>query len=265
MRIIRSHVDQPLAVGQRITLPEDSSLHLLRVLRLEPGDAVTLFNGDGFDYTARLLTAAKRGAEAEITGREPVPRESPLRITLVQGVARGEKMDLVLQKATELGVDAFSPVITERTEVKLDADRAEKRMAHWRGVVAAACEQSGRAVLPRLSEPKALSAYAGAETADIKLVLDPSGKRSRWWWARRAACPSGTWRRCAQRASAASGWGRASCARKRRGWRRWRRCRPFTATCGADRARRIRRPCRPSPSGSAAPGSSGRAPTPGRR
>lgn len=175
MRIIRSHVDQPLAVGQRITLPEDSSLHLLRVLRLEPGDAVTLFNGDGHDYTARLLTAAKRGAEAEITGREPVPRESPLRITLVQGVARGEKMDLVLQKATELGVDAFTPVVTERTEVKLDAERAEKRMAHWRGVVAAACEQSGRAVLPRLSQPAALSAYAGAETADIKLVLDPKG------------------------------------------------------------------------------------------
>ena len=175
MRIIRSHVDQPLAVGQRITLPEDSSLHLLRVLRLEPGDAVTLFNGDGHDYTARLLTAAKRGAEAEITGREPVPRESPLRITLVQGVARGEKMDLVLQKATELGVDAFTPVVTERTEVKLDAERAEKRMAHWRGVVAAACEQSGRAVLPRLSQPTALSAYAGAETADIKLVLDPNG------------------------------------------------------------------------------------------
>lgn len=175
MRIIRSHVDQPLAVGQRITLPEDSSLHLLRVLRLEPGDAVTLFNGDGHDYTARLLTAAKRGAEAEITGREPVPRESPLRLTLVQGVARGEKMDLVLQKATELGVDAFTPVVTERTEVKLDAERAEKRMAHWRGVVAAACEQSGRAVLPRLSQPTALSTYAGAETADIKLVLDPNG------------------------------------------------------------------------------------------
>ena len=175
MRIIRSHVDQPLAVGQRITLPEDSSLHLLRVLRLEPGDAVTLFNGDGHDYTARLLTAAKRGAEAEITGRDPVPRESPLRITLVQGVARGEKMDLVLQKATELGVDGFTPVVTERTEVKLDAERAEKRMAHWRGVVAAACEQSGRAVLPRLVQPTALANYAGAETADIKLVLDPQG------------------------------------------------------------------------------------------
>ncbi len=175
MRIIRSHVDQPLAVGQRITLPEDSSQHLLRVLRLEPGDAVTLFNGDGHDYTARLLTAAKRGAEAEITGCAPVPRESPLRITLVQGVARGEKMDLVLQKASELGVHGFTPVVTERTEVKLDAERAEKRMAHWRGVVAAACEQSGRAVLPRLVQPTALSSYAGAETADIKLVLDPNG------------------------------------------------------------------------------------------
>lgn len=175
MRNIRSYVDQPLAVGQRITLPEDSSAHLLRVLRLAPGDVVTLFNGDGHDYSARLLTAAKRGAEAEITGRQPVPRESPLRITLVQGVARGEKMDLVLQKATELGVDAFTPVVTERTEVRLDAERAGKRMAHWRGVVAAACEQSGRAVLPRLSQPTALSAYAGDEQADIKLVLDPTG------------------------------------------------------------------------------------------
>ena len=178
MRIIRSHVDQPLAVGQRITLPEDSTAHLVRVLRLAPGDAVTLFNGDGFDYTARLLTAAKRGAEAEVTGRAAVPRESPLHITLVQGVARGEKMDLVLQKATELGVDAFTPVLTERTEVKLDAERAGKRMAHWRGVVAAACEQSGRAVLPRLAEPVALSSYAGAETAPIKLVLDPGGDLS---------------------------------------------------------------------------------------
>ena len=175
MRNIRSYVDQPLAVGQRITLPEDSSAHLLRVLRLAPGDVVTLFNGDGHDYSARLLTAAKRGAEAEITGRQPVPRESPLRITLVQGVARGEKMDLVLQKATELGVEAFTPVVTERTEVRLDAERAGKRMAHWRGVVAAACEQSGRAVLPRLSQPTALSAYAGDEQADIKLVLDPTG------------------------------------------------------------------------------------------
>ncbi len=175
MRSVRSHVDCRLAVGQRITLPEDSSLHLLRVLRLAPGDMVTLFNGDGHDYTARLLTAAKRGAEAEVTGRTEVARESPLHIVLAQGLARGEKMDLVLQKATELGVAEFAPILTERTEVKLDPERAAKRMAHWRGVVAAACEQSGRAVLPGLAEPVPLATFAGAGRTGIKLALDPEG------------------------------------------------------------------------------------------
>jgi 16S rRNA (uracil1498-N3)-methyltransferase len=176
MRIIRSHVPLPLAVGQRLALPEDSSVHLLRVLRLAPGDEVTLFNGDGHDYRARLLSSAKRGAEVEILARSPVARESALRITLAQGLARGEKMDLVLQKATELGATAFAPVLTERTEVKLDAERAGKRMAHWQGVVAAACEQSGRAMLPALAEPLPLATYAAAETACLKLALDPGGE-----------------------------------------------------------------------------------------
>jgi 16S rRNA (uracil1498-N3)-methyltransferase len=176
MRIIRSHVPLPLAVGQRLPLPEDSSVHLLRVLRLAPGDELTLFNGDGHDYRARLLSAAKRGAEVEILARSPVARESTLRITLAQGLARGEKMDLVLQKATELGAAAFAPVLTERTEVKLDAERAGKRMAHWQGVVAAACEQSGRAVLPALAEPLPLATYAAAEPAGLKLALDPGGE-----------------------------------------------------------------------------------------
>lgn len=175
MRTIRCHVDQPLAVGQHLSLPEDASTHLLRVLRLAPGDEVVLFNGDGHDYGARLLTASKRGAEAEVLSRREVPNESPLRITLAQGIARGEKMDLVLQKATELGVAAFAPVVTERTEVKLDAERAGKRIAHWQGVIAAACGQSGRATLPTLAEPSTLASYAAAETADLKLVLDPQG------------------------------------------------------------------------------------------
>ena len=176
MRTIRSPIDQPLAVGQRVTLPEEASIHLLRVLRLAPGDEVVLFNGDGFDYTARLLTAAKRGAEADVLSRREVSNESPLRITLAQGIARGEKMDLVLQKGTELGVAAFAPIVTERTEVKLDAERAGKRIAHWRGVLGAACAQSGRARLPELTEPVALATYAAAETADLRLVLDPQGQ-----------------------------------------------------------------------------------------
>jgi 16S rRNA (uracil1498-N3)-methyltransferase len=173
MRTIRNHVDQPLAVGRTLVLPEDTTQHLLRVLRLGTGATVWLFNGDGHDYEARLLGTGKRGAEAEVVGRRAVDVEAPLRITLAQGIARGEKMDLVLQKSTELGVAAFAPVVTERTEVKLDADRAGKRLAHWQGVVAAACEQSGRAVLPPVAEPVSLANYAAAETATVRLVLDP--------------------------------------------------------------------------------------------
>jgi 16S rRNA (uracil1498-N3)-methyltransferase len=175
MRTIRTHVDQPLAIGRTITLPEDASAHLLRVLRLGTGDTVWLFNGDGHDYEATLESASRRGAEARIVGRRVVDVEAPLHITLAQGIARGEKMDLVLQKATELGVRAFAPVVTERTEVKLDADRAGKRIAHWQGVVVAACAQSGRARLPSLAEPQSLAAYAAAETAGLRLVLDPRG------------------------------------------------------------------------------------------
>ena len=149
MRTIRTHVDQPLAVGRTLRLPEDATTHLLRVLRLGVGATVRLFNGDGHDYDARLLTPDRRGVEVEVIARHALDVESPLRITLAQGIARGEKMDLVLQKGTELGIAAFAPVVTERTEVKLDADRAEKRLAHWRGVVASACGQSGRATVPR--------------------------------------------------------------------------------------------------------------------
>ena len=188
MRTIRTHVAQPLAIGRTLRLPEDASAHLLRVLRLGPGSVVRLFNGDGHDYEATLLTADRRGAEAEVTARHAVAVESPLRITLAQGIARGEKMDLVLQKATELGVAAFAPVVTERTEVKLDAERTGKRLAHWQGVVVAACEQSGRAVVPRVAEPLSLAAYAAAETAALRLVLDPRGGVG----ARGLSLPAGT-------------------------------------------------------------------------
>ncbi|MBY4598866.1 16S rRNA (uracil(1498)-N(3))-methyltransferase [bacterium BD-1] len=176
MRTIRSFVDAPLSPGATVTLSELASGHLVRVLRLGVGDAVVLFNGDGHDYAARLVSLGKRGAEAQVLSASAVANESPLALTLAQGVARGEKMDLVLQKATELGVAAIAPMNTERTEVKLDAERAAKRMAHWHGILAAACEQSGRARLPRLAEPVSLAAYAAAETAQVKLMLDPAGE-----------------------------------------------------------------------------------------
>ena len=177
MRLTRVFVDLPLAHGARVVLPESAGAHLVRVLRLHDGDACVMFNGDGHDYDARLLSAGKRGVEAEVHAVRVVDNESPLRLVLLQGIARGEKMDLILQKATELGVAAIVPVFADRTEVRLDGERLEKRTAHWRSVVASACEQSGRARIPELAAPRGLAEAAVAlDTEALKLTLDPLGE-----------------------------------------------------------------------------------------
>lgn len=174
MRVIRTHVDAPLAVGAVVTLDEQASGHLVRVLRRQVGDPCVLFNGDGVDYHARLVTASRKGATAEVHEAVAALTESTLDVVLVQALARGEKMDWVLQKATELGVAAIVPVLTERTEVRLGGDRVERRLAHWRGVVAAACEQCGRARLPSLHAPLDLATHAATRDRDrLGLVLDP--------------------------------------------------------------------------------------------
>ncbi len=177
MRLTRSYVDLPLAAGAEVHLPEDVAGHLVRVLRLQAGDACVLFNGDGRDYDARIVVAGKREARAEIIAARPVANESPLRITLLQGIARGDKMDWILQKATELGVARILPVDSERSEVKLDAARAQKRLAHWREVVVSACEQSGRAVVPDVLAPQPL-AQAAPFREGRGLLLDPQGASS---------------------------------------------------------------------------------------
>lgn len=172
MRLTRIYVESALSPGAMVMLSETASAHLVRVLRLGLGDACIVFSGDGVDYEARLSAVGKRGAQVEVMSAREAAAESPLQITLVQAVARGEKMDWVLQKAAELGVAAVVPVITERTEVRLDAERSEKRVAHWRGVLAAACEQSGRARLPQLHAPQMLRDWlAGA--ASPGWFLDP--------------------------------------------------------------------------------------------
>ena len=179
MRLTRAYVDAALAVGSSVVLPDDVATHLVRVLRLQAGDACTLFNGDGRDYDARISGAGRREVLAEVCGVRDVDNESPLRITLLQGIARGERMDLIVQKATELGVHAIVPVTSERTEVKLDAQRAQKRHAHWRGVAIAACEQSGRTRLPELAAPQPLQSAFGAVAGHaVKLTLDPGGTRA---------------------------------------------------------------------------------------
>ena len=176
MRVNRAHVDAPLAIGARLPLPESAAAHLVRVLRLGVGDACVLFNGDGHDYDARIVAVGKRGGEVEIIAARAVDNESPLRIVLVQGIARGEKMDWILQKATELGVAAFVPVSSERSEVKLDGDRAAKRLAHWRSVVVAACEQSWRACVPEVASAEPLATALSRLPDGIRLTLDPEAK-----------------------------------------------------------------------------------------
>ncbi len=121
----------------------------------------------------------KREVQVEVVSSLAVDRESPLRLTLIQGIARGEKMDLILQKATELGIARIQPVNAERTEVKLDAERLDKRVAHWRSVVVSACEQSGRTRIPEVSMPATLMQAAQAcDSADLRLLLDPVGEQS---------------------------------------------------------------------------------------
>jgi 16S rRNA (uracil1498-N3)-methyltransferase len=177
VRLTRIHVAAPLAAGSEVVLPESAAVHLARVLRLAVGDECVLFNGDGNDYAARITTMGKRELRVVVAARREVGNESPLAITLLQGVARGEKMDLILQKATELGVTAIAPLWSQRSEVKLDEARTEKRLAHWRGVVASACEQCGRARVPDVAMPVSLAAALGTLPAGgLRLILDPEGE-----------------------------------------------------------------------------------------
>ena len=178
MREIRLFVDVPLMPGQTFPLPREASGHALRVLRLKAGDGVTLFNGDGREYHAKLTSADPRAAKVQVESMDAPGRESPLRITLVQSLARGEKMDWIIQKATELGVARIWPVASARSEVRLDGSRGEKRLDHWRAVAVAACEQCGRNVLPEIGPPETLTATLAAHPANdaqTRWMLHPGG------------------------------------------------------------------------------------------
>lgn len=175
MRRVRCFIDAPLVANGIVALPADARAHLTKVLRLRDGDAVTLFNGDGHDYPARLVGAGA-GISAQVLAREAAAAaEAQLSITLVQALARGEKMDWIIQKAVELGVTRIVPVTTQRSEVKLDAERAEKRLVHWRGVIESACEQCGRARVPAIDAPTPLHAVVAMVDAPLRVVLHPEG------------------------------------------------------------------------------------------
>ena len=179
MREVRVHLDLPLASGRRIALPPQAAQHVTRVLRLRSGAALTVFDGRGGEYAATLELAGRGAATVEIGEHRVIERESPLRITLLQGLARGERMDWVVQKATELGVQRIVPVATARSVVQLDAERGSKRTDHWLAVAAAACEQCGRNTLPEIAAPLALeAALREAAATGLRLALHPDSGES---------------------------------------------------------------------------------------
>lgn len=143
----RFHLPENLSVGQTVNLPDNIVRHL-NVLRVRPNENITLFDGKGKAHTARLTVLEKRRAEAEILREETADTESPLNITLIQSISSGDRMDFTLQKSVELGVTAIQPVISERCIVRLDGERAAKRLARWQEIVISACEQSGRNTVP---------------------------------------------------------------------------------------------------------------------
>lgn len=169
----RFHCPQPLHPGHTIPLPDEVARHAIGALRLRDGEAVTLFNGDGAEYDG-VLEARPGHAAVRITDRREVSRESPLSITLVQGISSGERMDLTIQKAVELGVAAIQPVLMRRTVVKLAGDKLERRRAHWQAVAVSACEQCGRNVIPPVAPILDFHAWLVASPAQgRRLLLDP--------------------------------------------------------------------------------------------
>jgi 16S rRNA (uracil1498-N3)-methyltransferase len=172
----RFYLDQPLASGASFTLPAGPARHAVRALRLAVDDAIILFNGRGGEYAARIARIQKDEVAVSVTGFADVECESPLRVMLAQGVSSGERMDYTLQKAVELGVAAIQPIAAKRSVVKLAGERADKRVAHWRGVVASACEQCGRNRVPVVAAPLSLASWLGQREDGRLLFLSPTAE-----------------------------------------------------------------------------------------
>lgn len=171
----RIHVAAPLAVGTSLDLPDDAARHVAQVLRMRVGEALTLFNGDGGEYGATITAVGRRDVTVRIDRFDDCQRESPLDVTLVQCVSKGDRMDYTIQKAVELGVTRIVPVLSERSVVKLDAERWDKKLEHWRGVASSACEQSGRTVVPDVAAVIKLDHWLATPADDaLRLVLAPT-------------------------------------------------------------------------------------------
>jgi len=174
MRLTRIFCDSPLRAGLTVELPPAGAYHLVRVLRLRVGAPLSVFDGAGSEFRSEIVQVNGDAVTVSLGMQLPNSSESPLKITLIQGISRSERMDWALQKATELGVHAIAPVLTSRSVVRLDAKQAEKKRAHWRSIVIGACEQCGRSRLPSVATPITLrDHFTNVRKEGLRLVLSP--------------------------------------------------------------------------------------------
>ncbi|HEY0817406.1 MAG TPA: 16S rRNA (uracil(1498)-N(3))-methyltransferase [Rhizobacter sp.] len=171
----RVFVDQALHPDTLIDLPPGPARHV-QVLRLQPGDALTLFNGEGGEWSARVQQMGRSQVSVQLLGRDPVERELAQHVTLAVGMPANERMDALVEKATELGVSALQPLVCERSVLRLAGERAQKRQAHWQAVAVAACEQSGRTRVPEIAPVLTLQDWLASRPVRegvAACVLDP--------------------------------------------------------------------------------------------
>jgi 16S rRNA (uracil1498-N3)-methyltransferase len=183
MANLRFYTNIPLNIDDNVQLSASAATHATRALRLNVGDKAVVFNGDGFDYDCTISSIQKNVVFVNIDANTKVHNESPLNITLIQAISAGDRMDFTIQKAVELGVTSIQPVTSQRSVVKLSAERAEKRTEHWQNIAISACEQSGRAVVPTVLPPLTLSQYFAKNTKNdtaqtIKITLSPSATKT---------------------------------------------------------------------------------------
>ncbi|WP_435234676.1 16S rRNA (uracil(1498)-N(3))-methyltransferase [Psychromonas sp. PT13] len=177
MRNPRFYDPQTLTVSTEVELGDDAIQHI-RVLRLKAGNDITLFNGLGGQYNATLIDVQKRSCTVHINAFEQTYNESPLHLHLGQVISRGDRMEFVIQKAVELGVNEITPLISERCGVKINAERMQKKQQQWQKIAIAACEQSGRNIIPRIHNTEQLQAWCSATDTATKLTLHPRAKHS---------------------------------------------------------------------------------------
>jgi 16S rRNA (uracil1498-N3)-methyltransferase len=177
MRLTRIYVEQDLTPGSVVQLPPETASHLARVLRARSGDELVLFSGDGREFHGAVESVRGSRVTASVGAGTAVDRESPFAVTLVQCVPRGDRMDFIVQKATELGVTRIVPLLSQRSVVRLDASQAESKAAHWRAVAVNACEQCGRNRVPIIEAASQLLNYLGSSTSILpRLVLEPDSE-----------------------------------------------------------------------------------------